>query len=285
MTAVHALGLTFTSAARFVNALAFAAIVVLAWALIRRHVASPIVVVGATAAVALSSALLSISATAFSEPLFIVTVLGSLLALDVASTSTRAVVWFAVGGLLAGASFTVRYVGAATVLSGVLVTLAVLRRAAVRVGARALLAFGVAAALSPAIWIAHAARSANPDLLGPRAAAHDSAVALAKEMVRVVASTLAPFKSSDLLRVPFVVSLLALGCWRSFRCGRDPRKAHRRPRRRHQCGRSACSSLCTSRSPSLRDRSPATPSTSGSCRPSTCRWRSSPRSPSSGFGR
>ena len=83
------------------------------------------------------------------------------------------------GASAEGDRLTVRYVGAATVLSGVLVTLAVLRRAAVRVGARALLAFGVAAALSPAIWIAHAARSANPDLLGPRAAAHDSAVARA----------------------------------------------------------------------------------------------------------
>ena len=162
-------GLSLLTAARVVNAASFAGVVILAWALLRRHVASPRLVLAATGFVAISPALLNVADHAWSEPLFCVVLLGFILVLEdaVASTShsTRTV---ALAGCVAGIGVLVRYAGVAFAITGVIVLLVSPagrpgRDRSTRVGV-----FALAFLPLPALWLLRNASSGAPYVLGPR---------------------------------------------------------------------------------------------------------------------
>src|SRR5260370_41157321 len=116
--------------ARFVNGARLAAIVLPSWVLFRRHVRSPRLLLAATAAVALSPAVLNVADEAWSEPLFCVVLLVFILVLEDAVAarppSPRLV---AIAGLIAGVAFLVRYAASALIIAGVVVLLTARRPA------------------------------------------------------------------------------------------------------------------------------------------------------------
>jgi Dolichyl-phosphate-mannose-protein mannosyltransferase len=117
-------------AARVLNALCLAAVVLLGWGLLSRYVPSRALRLAGVAGIAAAPTLHTVSVAAWSEPLFIALVLASLLALVVALEPGRRRRWFALAGFLAGSSVSARYSGTWVVVSGLVIVLLANRRTA-----------------------------------------------------------------------------------------------------------------------------------------------------------
>ncbi len=168
-------GLSALSGARLINAVSFAGAVILTWVLLRRHVASRRLVLGATALAAISPALLNVSSHAWSEPLFCVVVLGFVLVLECALNSTsHPTGLIALAGFLAGLGVLVRYAAAALAVTGVLVLLVSRVGRPVRTRLAQVGVFTLAVVPLPALWLIRNASSGAPYLLGPRVAVSES---------------------------------------------------------------------------------------------------------------
>ncbi len=142
-----------TDAARYVNAVALGAIVVLSYLLLRRHVRSPAIVAMATALIALSPALFDVSSMAWSEPLFVVVTIAFLLGLETLHESHAHRLPLFLGSVsLVWLGFMVRYAGIALAVVGVVVLLAVPAPSALRRVGRAA-AFGALSLAVPAVWM------------------------------------------------------------------------------------------------------------------------------------
>jgi hypothetical protein len=169
------LGVGVTTGVRLVNAVSFAATVLLAWRLIRRHVSSLLVALGATALVAVSPALINVASNAWSESLFCALVLGFILALEDATepggNQARSI---AAAAVLAGLAFLVRYAGLSLFIVGSLALVASSYREGWRVAARRLAEFSAVGLVIPAVWLARNAGSGTRFLFGPRVAAPES---------------------------------------------------------------------------------------------------------------
>jgi len=197
-----------TTSARLVNASSFAVIVVLSWALLRRHVDSTVVRVTALIAIACSPVLLDVSAKAWSEPLFCAFLLAFLLVIERAVCSVDARLRLvAAAGLISGAAFLVRYVGVSLIITGVVVCTLLPLGTSIRRRAERTLVFVLAAAPLPAIWALRNAGSGAQHLLGPRVALPGSPWIVVREFVVSAASLVA------LPRAPlvFVVCAVPIG--------------------------------------------------------------------------
>ena len=100
LAAFELVGISGDGASRLVNAVALAAVVVLSYVLLRRHVSSPGLVLFGTAVVAVFPALLRTADMVWSEPMFSVLVLGFVLVLERACERRRLSL-YALAGLLA----------------------------------------------------------------------------------------------------------------------------------------------------------------------------------------
>jgi 4-amino-4-deoxy-L-arabinose transferase-like glycosyltransferase len=214
-------GIAASTMARVVNTASYAALVVLAWVLLRRHVASRGVALAATVLVVISPPLLNVSAHAWSEPLFCVVVLAFILVLEeaVSGTDPRRQLLFGVGaGLLAGVAFMVRYAGLILVPVGVIVL--VLSLGTARAKTQRIAAFVLAAAPLPAIWLLRNASSGAQYLMGPRIAANESFTTLgrrlAQDSVTMFVNAPSATRTRLLVLVP-VVALVALGVFAAVR--------------------------------------------------------------------
>jgi hypothetical protein len=184
LAAGQLVGLTATSAARLLNTVSYAALVVLAWALLRRHTSSRGLALAATGLVVVSPALLNVSAHAWSEPLFCVVILGFILVLEdvlAASDRQRQVALVVGAGLLAAVGFIIRYAGFTLLLVGIIVLL--FSRVSVRTRLRNVGIFVLTGSLIPAIWLLRNASSGGRYLLGPRASVSDSVPSLVSKFV------------------------------------------------------------------------------------------------------
>jgi 4-amino-4-deoxy-L-arabinose transferase-like glycosyltransferase len=139
--------------ARTLNALCLALIVLLGWMLLRRHAGSR--ALRLTGAVGLASAptLFVISSAAWSEPSFVVLVLATVLALEMAIERPGGWHWPVAAGLLASGAFFVRYAGLWLIAAGTLILLLGGRRPPIRERVRRVTLFAIAASFVPALVI------------------------------------------------------------------------------------------------------------------------------------
>ncbi len=163
------LGLSVLTAARALNAGAFAGIVLLSWVLVRRHVDSRTLALVTTGLIACSPALLNVTDEAWSEPLFCVLLLLFVLVIEDAIQapirSPRLVAW---AGAVAGFAFLIRYAALALFITGVLALVAFRPRLGLRARLWDAAVFTTVGAVLPALWIARNATSHATYLLGPR---------------------------------------------------------------------------------------------------------------------
>ncbi len=175
------LGVSLTTAARVANAAFFGGVVALTWVVSGRHTRSSFVRLGATAAVAVSPAMLNLADHAWSEPAFCVVVLLFMLALEDSVTRdcarTRSA---ATAGVIVGGAFLVRYAGAILIPVGVLVLAIALRRAGRRVVVARVTVFLSCALFVPSLWLLRNASTAAPYVLGPRTIVADGIDSLAQ---------------------------------------------------------------------------------------------------------
>ena len=165
------MGLSLTSSARAVNAGSFALIVVLSWVLLRRHTSSRGVRVWALVLVACSPILLNVSAEAWSEPMFCVLVLAFVVVMEDVARTAASRPWSVLSaGLIAGASFLVRYVGVSLLVTGVIVCATSPASMTIRRRVTRAAGFGLVAVALPVLWLVRNATSGSPYLLGPRVA-------------------------------------------------------------------------------------------------------------------
>jgi hypothetical protein len=221
-------GLSFSTSARLLNALAFASIVLLTWALLRRTRTSTAVLVGTTVFVALSSAILDDARHLWSEPLFCALVLGFILALERALIQRDA--WasrVALSGAVAGGAFLLRYAALALIISGV-VTLAWTARAQRRDALARVATFVTAATLLPALWVLRNAMSGASYVLGPRVSDPAGLDVLTRRFLASLQSLFLPTTGRSVflvLALP-VVFLIVIGASTSLRHRRSGGAVH-----------------------------------------------------------
>jgi dolichyl-phosphate-mannose-protein mannosyltransferase len=206
-------------AARVLNALCVAAIVLLAWLLLRRHVRSTPLRLAGVLAVAGAPALFINSAVALSEPLFLVFVLAAALALERAIESPDRRRWAAVAGFLMGAAFCVRYTGTWFIAAGALILLVANRDV---VGARGRLtraaAFLVAATPLPALVVGRNLGLGEGHPLGASRATGRSVGQNLSDLGEGLKQWLLPPEAAGALRVSLLAVALAVALALVVRC-------------------------------------------------------------------
>lgn len=214
-------GIDAVDAARWINVLAFGAIVVLSHLLLRRHVRSTLVLGLSTALVAASPVLLASSSMALSEPLFIVATVVALLLLEdvLESGATRLPVLFA-SAVLAWIAFMLRYAGLALVVTGVVVVLAARIRSGTKGRAvAAACTYAAAAAFVPVLWMARNLLE-DTDPLGNRAGGSTGIWGNTRDAVHVVSRWLIPDRIPTVVgSVAVLVAVVTIGTtiWRARR--------------------------------------------------------------------
>jgi hypothetical protein len=147
------LGIDAVDGARAVDALGFAALVILAFLLARRHV-SRSGALWVTAGVGVSAPLLGVYSTIWSEPLFCVVTVGFVLVLEQLTLDEgRALGRVAAAGLIGGVAFFLRYPGMVLVPIGLVVIVLATWRAGARATIERLVVFAVAAGVVPFVII------------------------------------------------------------------------------------------------------------------------------------
>jgi hypothetical protein len=203
-------GLSFSASARVLNALAFSSIVLLAWALLRRHGTSTPVRVVTTGFVALSPALLDDARHLWSEPLFCALVLSYIIAIERALAERDGWAFrVATTGTLAGAAFLLRYAALALIIAGV-VTLAWSARARPRNALARVATFVAAAALLPGIWVLRNATADASYVLGPRVSDPAGPDALTRRFLASLQSLFLPTSGRSVF-VVIAIPVLLLG--------------------------------------------------------------------------
>lgn len=185
------LGLGADWTVRLLNAVSFSAIVVLGAVLLARHIADRRLVIGATAFIAVSVALLAVSSMAWTEAPFIVVTLAFILLLERALAEPARWRWVVVCALLVWVAFVLRYAGVSLVAVGGATLLVGLWRGNRVVALRNAVAFGVLAVVGPLVWMLRN-RSVDETLMGPRYPSTDTPAQVGYRIVRTVGEWLAP---------------------------------------------------------------------------------------------
>lgn len=185
------LGLGADWTVRLLNAVSFSAIVVLGAVLLARHIADLRLIIGATAFIAVSVALLAVSSMAWTEAPFIVVTLAFILLLERTLAEPARWRWVAVCALLVWVAFVLRYAGVSLVAVGGATLLVGLWRGNRVVAVRNAVAFGVLAVVGPLAWMLRN-RSIDETLMGPRYPSTDTPAQVGYRIVRTVSEWLAP---------------------------------------------------------------------------------------------
>ena len=155
--------------ARWLNALAFGALVALTFVLARRHLRHLWLAVGAALAVAWAAPLLGVFTEAWSEPVFCVLAVALVLVLEqLLADRERALGWLVAAALLASVGFTLRYAGVALLALPVLVIGVATRRDGWRTAMARTLTYLALAAVLPA-WVIGRNLADGSSVFGPRA--------------------------------------------------------------------------------------------------------------------
>jgi hypothetical protein len=170
------------SVARVLNALTFGAIVLLAFLLIRRHVASTWLVIGATALVSFSVELLVAVDFVSTDPLFCALTLGFILVMEDVQASPRRVALVAAAAVLVWAAFLMRYAASALLIAGVIVVLLASARDGFRAAFARAISFAALASIVPGLWVLRNATSSSPDPLGVRVETDDTPWSILKHL-------------------------------------------------------------------------------------------------------
>ncbi len=152
-------GLDPLSAARVVNSLAFAAIVLLVGLVVRASTGSVAAALAASVLTVAAHDLLTYSASALSEPVFLLLALGALVMLAAHLERPRPALLIC-ASILAGAAFLTRYVGVALVVAGVA---GLVRRRRLLDG----LVFAAVGVVPVAAWLAWAGSGDRPLVFHP----------------------------------------------------------------------------------------------------------------------
>ncbi len=206
-------GVGVLDAARWADALAFSATVVLSYLLLRQHVRSPQIIALSTGLIATAPALLFISSMAWSEPLFIIVTVALLLVLGkLVDAGTNRLPLVLVSVVLVWLGFMLRYAGVALVLVGAIVVLAAWFRSGARRAVGYAAAFAALSLAVPALWMARNV-VVGRGLMGRREPATRGLVTNTNDAIKAASTFLAPERVPSPLRVLGLVALLAVtGC-------------------------------------------------------------------------
>lgn len=176
---------------RVLNALSAGASVWMGSLLLRRHVKSRALVVGATFFLAVSVALVAIAEMALTESVFVAVALGLLICLENVGVTKRPglSVGLAVG--IVWVAFLIRYTGIALIPIGALSILLGVKSAGLGKAVRWSVGFTFASAVVPIAW-ALRNHSVNGTLLGPRASSPDGIMITVQRFVATLGKWIVP---------------------------------------------------------------------------------------------
>jgi hypothetical protein len=203
------IGLSAGGGARVLAAVCAAASVALGYALLRRHIHSRRIIIGATVAIGCSAVMLQTFDEALSEHLFILVVLLFILAAENVMSASRVMLPVATVVVLTWAAFYVRYAGIVLVpIAAAIVLIALWRRSRGRAlaSAAAVLVAGVAL---PAVWMKRNV-DAGSGLLGSRQDAAASPLTNVARTSRELSSWLATSWTPGALRVVLFLAAVVL---------------------------------------------------------------------------
>jgi hypothetical protein len=220
------LGVDPVDGARWLNALAFGALVVLTFVLARRHVRIWLAV-GASAAVAFAPGSFGVFTFVWSEPVFCVLALAMILALEPLMVRRgRDPKLIVLVGVLGAAAFLYRYAGVALVVLPVLVIAVAARRDGIAAVLRRVAGYSAIAVIAPALVVARNL-SHGADPLGPRASSLETPPSIARDMADAWRNWLVDSRAPSALGYLLLAGVLALlvaGLWIGLR--ERPRASH-----------------------------------------------------------
>ena len=228
LAAFEFIGVKGTDASRMLNSAMLAATVVLCYVLLRRHVRSPWTTMFGVAAVAVSPALLRTSDMVWSEPTFTMLVVATVLLLENACRTRRALP-IALAGLVVSCAVLVRYLGFALTAGGIVALfLASVDREedrwqAARRGAAAAAWFTVCAFMGPMLWAARNLSQGEPAFGRRTGAAVGGATVVQGELAtigRLFVPEGVPDRLSELLGLA-VLAVVGVGLVVAFRDRRE----------------------------------------------------------------
>jgi hypothetical protein len=217
----HFVGAGAASVGRFANALVVGAIALVSFFLLRRHVASPWVTVGAAALAALSGELLRIAAYVATDPLFVLlTLVFIILMEDIRTKPELRGLLIVLAGLVASVAFLVRYAAVPLFVSGVIVLAASSAKDGWGAVARRTISFAAISSIAPGLWLLRNATSGASDVLGVRVRTDDTPLTLARLLGEAAKDLVFSYRVPIVAALGAVVGGLVLAgllAWRSRR--------------------------------------------------------------------
>ena len=217
----HFVGAGAESVGRFANALVVGAIALVSFFLLRRHVASPWITVGAAALAALSGELLRVAAYVATDPLFVLlTLIFIVLMEDIRTKPDRRALFIVLAGLVASCAFLVRYAAVPLFVSGLIVLAAYSAKEGWGAIARRTISFSAVSFIAPGLWILRNATSGASDVLGIRVESVDSPLTLARRLGESAKELVFSYRVPAVAALAAVVGGLVLAgslAWRSRR--------------------------------------------------------------------
>jgi hypothetical protein len=200
---------------RILNALCLALIVVLGWMLLRRHVESPALRLAGVVGLAVAPTLFFVASAAWSEPLFIVLVLATVLALEMAIERPASWQWPIAAALLASGAFFVRYAGLWLIATTAVVLLLGGRRlSSPGERVRRLVVFAIVVSIVPAWVIARNLRLANGHPFSQRGEPNTSLDTAVADTTDGIVRWLLPEDAAAVALVTLLAALIvAIGVW------------------------------------------------------------------------
>lgn len=219
LAAVSVMGSSVELAARLVNASAFAAAVLLGHILLRRHVASPAIVATGMVFVVVGPVMFAMAAMAWTETLFIVSVLAFVVALESAVSEQHHHRWWMAAAVTAvWVAFLVRFVGVALIIAGITAILITSRRQGWAPAIKRALAFGAASLIVPVTWAIRNTLVGRATPTESEAVSAAALVDIGKRMVAAVGIWVSPSITPSGLLGPIglvvAVSLVCVWAWR-----------------------------------------------------------------------
>jgi hypothetical protein len=229
---LQSVGVRAITSTRVVNLAAYAAIVLLAFLLIRRRVESWRIVLGGTLLIACCVQLLITTEFASSDPLFYALVLVFILALEeIVARAERRALLIGAAAVVVWAAFMVRWAAVSLIVVGVITLLLTFRHDGVRRALGGAVSFGAAASVVPLLWIIRNATVKGGSAFGLRVHSHESPASIAVDVGRAVAHIMIPDSLGTGPGVVLLAGLVAVAGVLSLVCRRElgARLRHVRP--------------------------------------------------------
>jgi Dolichyl-phosphate-mannose-protein mannosyltransferase len=218
----HFVGVGAESVGRVANALLVGAIALVSFFLLRRHVASPWITIGAAALAALSAELLRVAAFVATDPLFVLlTLVFIVLMEDIRTKPERRALFIVLAGLVASCAFLVRYAAVPLFVTGVIVLAAYSAKEGWRAIARRTISFSAVSFIAPGLWILRNATSGASDVLGIRVQSDDSPLTLARLLGESAKDLVFSYRVPAVAALAAVMGGLVLAASLAWRSRRD----------------------------------------------------------------